>query len=89
MLDAWSGVGGSILVAAGATGQGWYGGALLFTFSLGFGVPFVLIGTFAGWLKRGQVIARYVPAVEKFGGWALLLASGYFFAQFIRLSFFV
>ncbi len=79
----------AILVAAGATGQGWYGGALLFTFSLGFGLPLVLIGTFAGWLKRGQVIARYVPAVEKLGGWALLLASGYFFAQFIQLSFFL
>ncbi|MEE8390434.1 MAG: hypothetical protein V3S14_06510 [Anaerolineae bacterium] len=51
--------------------KGWYGGTLLFTFSLGFGLPFALIGTFAGWLKRGQVIARHVLAVEKLGGWAL------------------
>lgn len=76
----------AVLVAAGATGRAWYGGALLFTYSLGFGVPLLLVGTFAVAFKELKSISKYVPAIEKVGGVILLAASVYFFVQFIRLS---
>ncbi len=66
----------AILTAAASTEAPLRGAALLFTYSLGLGVPFMLLaagtarsGSLSGWLRR------HGGAVERVGG-ALLIAMG-------------
>lgn len=63
-----------ILTAAAATQTVWHGAALLFVYSIGLGIPFVLlalgftrIGRLSGWLRR------HGRAIERVGGAILLL----------------
>jgi cytochrome c-type biogenesis protein len=67
---------GGILTAAGSTGTASWGAALLFVYSLGLGIPFILLAlayargarTF-GWLRR------HGRAIEWFGGAVLVAMS--------------
>ncbi|MFQ5578932.1 MAG: cytochrome c biogenesis CcdA family protein, partial [Anaerolineae bacterium] len=56
----------AILVAAGATGQVWYGASLVFVFSIGFGIPLLAVATAAHaatqmerWVQYGAQIERW------------------------------
>lgn len=67
---------GAILTAAAATKTVWKGSALLFVYSVGFGLPFILLawgsskaGRAFGWLRR------HGNGVERTGG-VLLVAMG-------------
>ena len=79
----------AILVVAGATETAGQGAFLLFVYSLGLGVPFLLSAAFApafvGW-SRG--FRRHLPAVEKAMG-VLLVGSGVLFitGQMTAMSF--
>jgi cytochrome c-type biogenesis protein len=65
-----------ILTAAAATQTVWTGAALLFVYSLGLGVPFVLLAV--GYAKAGSAfgwLRRHGRAIERVGG-ALLVLMG-------------
>lgn len=63
-----------ILTAAAATQTAWTGAALLFVYSLGLGVPFVLLAM--GYARAGRAFAwlrRRGRAIERIGGAILVL----------------
>lgn len=63
-----------ILTAAAATQTAWTGAALLFVYSLGLGVPFVLLAM--GYARAGRAFAwlrRHGRAIERIGGAILVL----------------
>lgn len=67
---------GGILTAAAATRTVWKGGILLFIYSLGMGIPFLLLAL--GYSKAGrslQFLKRHALVIERAGG-SLLLAMG-------------
>jgi cytochrome c-type biogenesis protein len=68
----------AILTYVMAKGALAYGGALLFVYALGRGVPIVLAGTFTGILKRLQAFGRWNEALEKIAG-AVVIAVGLYF----------
>lgn len=55
-----------------------YGAALLFVYALGRGVPVVLAGTFTGFVKHMDALARWSRLIERAGG-AVMLAVGLYF----------
>ncbi len=66
----------AILTAAAATQTVWRGAGLLFVYSLGLGIPFVLLAL--GYARAGRAFAwlrRHGRAIERAGG-ALLIAMG-------------
>ncbi|MGH2660433.1 MAG: cytochrome c biogenesis CcdA family protein [Actinomycetota bacterium] len=63
-----------ILTAAAATQTAWTGAALLFVYSLGLGVPFVLLAM--GYARAGRAFAwlrQHGRAIERIGGAILVL----------------
>jgi cytochrome c-type biogenesis protein len=65
-----------ILTAAAATPTAWTGAALLFVYSLGLGVPFVLLAV--GYARAGRAFSwlrRHGRAIERTGG-AILVGMG-------------
>jgi cytochrome c-type biogenesis protein len=63
-----------ILTAAAATQTAWTGAALLFVYSLGLGVPFVLLAV--GFARAGRAfgwLRRHGRAIERVGGAILVL----------------
>ncbi|MBI5537925.1 MAG: thioredoxin family protein [Deltaproteobacteria bacterium] len=64
-----------ILIMIGKTQNPWLGGVLLFLFSLGLGVPFWLVGTFAISLPKS---GAWMNSVKSFFGVVLLVAGLYF-----------
>ncbi len=67
---------GSILFYAGATETAGRGGLLLFVYSLGFGIPFILAGLgFASTLRVFAWVRRHYLLVNGIGG-ALLIGLG-------------
>lgn len=63
-----------ILAAAAATRTAWTGAALLFVYSLGLGVPFVLLAI--GFARAGRVfgwLRRRGRAIERIGGGILIV----------------
>ncbi|MGH2680677.1 MAG: cytochrome c biogenesis protein CcdA [Actinomycetota bacterium] len=65
-----------ILSAAAATQTAWTGAGLLFAYSLGLGVPFVLLAV--GYTRAGKAfgwLRRHGRAIERVGG-ALLVLMG-------------
>ena len=75
-----------MLAAAAATGEVWYGAALLFVFGLARGLPLIVTGVSADALKRFRGFSRWVPILERVVGWLLLAAAVFFLAEALRLS---
>lgn len=62
-----------------------YGAVLAFVFGLGRGLPFLLVGLFAGALVRLTRIGIWRQALQVVSGCALLLVSAYYTRAFIAL----
>jgi len=62
-----------------------YGAVLAFAFGLGRGLPFLLVGLFAGVLIRLTRIAVWRRAIQTVSGCALLFVSVYYARAFIAL----
>lgn len=77
---------GPVLVAllswVAKTGSVIVGFGLLFTFSLGLGLPFVVIGTFAGALTALPRAGSWMESIKHFFGW-LLWGMAVYFASII------
>lgn len=67
----------AIAVIAATTGSAAKGGALLFVYGLGKGVPLLLLGIAAGSLGVMSRISRVTPVLTKIGGIGLIAAAGY------------
>lgn len=63
---------GGILLIAGTSGSAAQGGLLLFIYSLGFALPFLLAAQMLGVMKRFN---RYTGIIEKIGGVMLVLVG--------------
>jgi thiol:disulfide interchange protein DsbD len=66
---------GAVLTYVAKTQQLLFGGGLLFTYALGMGLPFFIIGTFALALPKS---GPWMEGVKSFFGVALLVAALYF-----------
>jgi len=75
----------AILVAASDSGQVWYGASLVFVFSIGFGIPLMVLAVLASSAAKMERWVDYVPKIERAAGWLLILTSLYFFWQVIYL----
>ena len=71
----------SVLTAAAATRSVVYGGVLLLVFGLGRALPLFFAGLFAQWVKRIEVVSRYMPMLEKVFGVMFLGLGGYYLYQ--------
>jgi len=67
-----------ILTWVAKTGSAALGVGLLFSFALGLGVLFILIGTFSGILKNLPKSGGWTDYIEKFFGFLLIVLSIYF-----------
>jgi thiol:disulfide interchange protein DsbD len=67
----------ALLAWVAQTGDLFYGWALLFTFSLGLGLLFLVIGTFAGAIQALPRAGSWMEAVKKGFGWILLAGAIY------------
>ena len=67
----------ALLAWVSKTGSLIYGWALLFVFSLGLGLLFLVIGTFAGALQALPKAGAWMDVVKKGFGWILLSAALY------------
>lgn len=71
---------GLIAVETAKTGRVLYGGTMLFTFGLGLGVLFLIIGTFSGALTSLPKAGAWMDRIKNAFGWLMLaIAAGYFF----------
>lgn len=70
-----------VVIAAAGTGDPLLGAALMFTFGIARGVPIVLAGTAAGFVKNLRHSQHYVSWVERVGGVLMLAAAVYFVYQ--------
>jgi cytochrome c-type biogenesis protein len=69
----------AILFVAGAEDTAWRGAALLFVYSLGIGIPFILAGLFASrFIALAGRFKRHMHKVEMAMG-ALLVVTGILF----------
>ena len=62
-----------------------YGAVLAFVFGLGRGLPFLLVGLFAGVLIRLTRIGFWRRAIQTMSGCALLFVSAYYARAFVAL----
>lgn len=67
----------AIAALAATTGSAVKGGALLFVYGLGKGVPLLLLGLAGGSLGILRRIGKLTPVLTKIGGVGLLAAAGY------------
>lgn len=67
----------ALLAWVAQTGDLFYGWALLFTFSLGLGLLFLVIGTFAGAIQALPRAGSWMESVKKGFGWVLLAGALY------------
>ena len=71
---------GLIAVEIAKTGRIAYGASMLFTFGLGLGVLFLIIGTFSGALSSMPKAGAWMDKIKGVFGWLMLaIAAGYFF----------
>jgi cytochrome c-type biogenesis protein len=73
-----------VALGAAATGDPWYGAALMGAFAVGRGVPLVAVGTFTGLFHGGRRFARWVPRIERAVGVLLLVGAAWFLREFFR-----
>lgn len=74
-----------LLTVAATLGRPAYGAVLAFSFGLGRGLPFLLVGLFAGSLVRLTRIGLWRRAMQAASGSALLFVSAYYARAFIAL----
>jgi cytochrome c-type biogenesis protein len=74
-----------LLTVAVAKGSPVYGIALAFVFGLGRGLPFLLVGVFAGALVRLTSFGQWRRALQVLSGSALLVVSVYYARAFMAL----
>jgi cytochrome c-type biogenesis protein len=74
-----------LLTVAAAQGRAEYGLLLALAFGIGRGLPFLLVGLFAGLLMRFAALARWRRALQMASGIALLTAAGYYIRAFATL----
>lgn len=67
----------ALLAWVARTGDLFYGWALLFTFSLGLGLLFLVIGTFAGAIQALPRAGSWMETVKKGFGWILMAGAIY------------
>ncbi|MBL0060644.1 MAG: thioredoxin family protein [bacterium] len=67
----------ALLAWVAQTGDLFYGWALLFTFSIGLGLLFLVIGTFAGAIQALPRAGSWMEVVKKGFGWVLLAGALY------------
>jgi len=78
----------ALLAWVSKTGSLLYGWALLFVFSLGLGLLFLVIGTFAGALQALPRAGAWMDVVKKGFGWILLAAALYLLRYVIPQPYF-
>lgn len=74
-----------LLSVAAATADPYYGLALAFSFGLGRGLPFLLVGLFAGAVSRLAQLTWLRRSIQIFSGSALLFVAFYYGRVFISL----
>jgi cytochrome c-type biogenesis protein len=74
-----------LLTVAATQAEPGYGALLAFVFGLGRGLPFLLVGVFAGALIRLTRIGIWRRAIQAVSGFALLFVSVYYARAFIAL----
>lgn len=62
-----------------------YGGLALFLFSLGYGTLLIILGTFAGLIRKLPKQGQWLIIVKRISGLVLISMGVYFLLQFIRL----
>ncbi|MHB1342230.1 MAG: cytochrome c biogenesis protein CcdA [Coriobacteriia bacterium] len=67
----------AIAAIAATTGSAAKGGALLFVYGLGKGVPLLLLGIASGSLGLMRKVSKLTPVLTKIGGVGLLAAAAY------------
>ncbi len=75
----------TMLTAAAATQQVWYGGLLLLFFGLGRGLPLFLVGQFSGFLAKAGFITRFNTPLQKVSGVVFIGMSGFYLYQFLNV----
>jgi thiol:disulfide interchange protein DsbD len=78
----------ALLAWVSKTGGLLYGWALLFVFSLGLGLLFLVIGTFAGALQALPRAGAWMEIIKKGFGWILLAAALYLLRYVIPQPYF-
>ena len=74
-----------LLTVAAAHARPEYGLALAFAFGIGRGLPFLLVGVFAGALMRLTQINSWRRAIQVGSGFALMFVSVYYMRAFVAL----
>lgn len=74
-----------LLTIAVAKASPMHGVALAFVFGLGRGLPFLLVGLFAGTLVRLTSLDQWRGVLQVLSGSALLLVCGYYVKAFVAL----
>jgi cytochrome c-type biogenesis protein len=74
-----------LLTVAATQAEPAYGALLAFIFGLGRGLPFLLVGLFAGALIRLTRIGVWRRAIQAVSGFALLFVGAYYTRAFIAL----
>ena len=74
-----------LMTVAAAQANPGYGAVLAFVFGLGRGLPFLLVGLFAGVLIRLTRIGVWRRAIQTVSGCALLFVSVYYARAFVAL----
>ncbi|MEW5976385.1 MAG: cytochrome c biogenesis protein CcdA [Acidobacteriota bacterium] len=74
-----------LLTVAATQASSGYGLILAFTFGLGRGLPFLLVGVFAGGVMRLARVGLWRSAIQVVSGTALLFVSGYYTKAFLAL----
>jgi cytochrome c-type biogenesis protein len=67
-----------ILALVAQKGQMAYGSLLMFTYSIGHGMPLIIIGTVAGALTSMERFTQYSVLIQRIGGWLLIGVGAYF-----------
>lgn len=74
-----------LFTIAAATASPFYGLALAFAFGLGRGLPFLIVGFFAGAISRFAQLTWLRKSIQVVSGLALLFVSFYYAEAFINL----
>jgi cytochrome c-type biogenesis protein len=74
-----------LLTVAAAQARPQYGFILALAFGIGRGLPFLLVGLFAGTLMRFARLSSWAPAIRVVSGCALLFVSVYYVRAFTAL----
>ena len=73
-----------ILTFVASKGQFLGGGALLFVYGLGHGVPLLLVGTFTGLIKRTAAMQKWGSIVKTISGLILIVLGLYYVSLALR-----